>query len=231
MPSTVVHVAFALLVAAGVLGSAYDKRALVVVGTVAVLPDLDVFVSLVAESTHRAAFHTLLIPLVGTAGLYYDTRIRGSSWLRERYGTWGVQVAWASLAGFTFGGIGLDLFTPLGVNVFYPVYDQFVSLDGRAGYSTAQGLFQTFAEFNGQGSTGGGGAPTVDVGQRGSTRDVHVGSGVDPSKGKEPAGVKRTFPIAYRGWHLTLLAASLLVTVVRLRSRGTEAPAAPTDEE
>lgn len=231
MPSTVVHVAFALLVAAGILGSAYDRRALLVVGAVAVVPDLDVFVSLVVESTHRAAFHTLLVPLVATAGLYYDTRVRAASWLRDRYGTWGVQVAWASLAGFTFGGIGLDLFTPQGVNVFYPLYDQFVSLDGQIGYSTTQGPFQTFVEIGEASDSGGGGggSPSVDVGQRGSTREVHVGSGVDPSKGEEEAGVKRIFPIAYRGWHLTLLAASLLVTAIRLR--GTEDAPDRTGEE
>ncbi|WP_255195437.1 metal-dependent hydrolase [Halorarius litoreus] len=225
MPSTVVHVAFALLIAAGVLGSAYDKRALLVVGAVAIVPDLDVFVSLVVESTHRAAFHTLFLPLAGALAVYYDTRVRDTSWLRGHYGSWGVQVAWASLAGFTFAGIGLDLFTAQGVNVLYPVYDQFVSLDGRAGYSSTQGLFQTFVDV----ADGGGNAPSVDVGQRGSTREVHVGSGVDPSKGKEPAGVKRTFPIAYRGWHLTLIVAGLLVTWVRLR--GTEATGTPTDTE
>lgn len=226
MASTVVHVAFALLVAAGVLGRAYDRRALVVVGAAALVPDLDVFASLLVESTHRAALHTLLLPIAATAAVYHDTRIRGESRLRARYGDWGVQVAWASIAGLAFGGIGLDLFTPQGVNVFYPLYDQFVSLDGQAGYSTAQGWFQTFVEVS-DGSSGG--APSVDVGQRGSTDDVHVGSGVNPSKGAEPAGVKRVFPIAYRGWQLTLLVASLLVTWVRLRR--TEGPSAPTDAE
>jgi membrane-bound metal-dependent hydrolase YbcI (DUF457 family) len=229
VPSTVVHVALALLVAAGILGSAYDRRALLVVVAVAAFPDLDVFVGLVVESTHRAAFHTLLIPLGATAALYYDTRVRETSWLRERYDGWGVQVAWAAIAGFTFGAVGLDLFTPQGVNVLYPLYDQFVSFDGVAGYSSTRGFFQTFVELVDPSSNGGGGAPSVDVGQRGSTQDVHVGSGVDPSKGEEPAGVKRVFPIAYRGWHLTLIVASLLVTAVRLR--GTEAPATPTDGE
>ncbi|WP_255149070.1 metal-dependent hydrolase [Halorarius halobius] len=231
MPSTVVHVAVALLVAAGLLGSAYDRRALVVVGVAALVPDLDVFASLLVESTHRAALHTLFVPLGATAAVYYDTRLRDGSWLRDRYGTWGVQVAWASVAGLAFGGIGLDLFTAQGVNVFYPLYDQFVSLDGKAGYSSTQGVFQTFVEVSdgGSGGGGGGGAPSVDVGQRGSTDEVHVGSGVDPSKGPEPEGVKRVFPVAYRGWHLTLLVASLLVTWVRLRR--TEGAPGPSDGE
>lgn len=214
MPSTVIHVAFGLLVAAGVLGSAYDKRALLVVGTAAALPDLDVFASLVVESTHRAALHTLFVPAAAVALLYYDTRVREASWLRGRYGSRGVQVSWASIAAFALAGVGLDLFTALGVNVFYPLYDQFVSLDGVVGYSTTDGPFQTFVEVTTDDAAGGG---SVDVGQRGSTRDVHVGSGVDPAKGREPAGTKRVFPVAYRGWHLSLLLTSVLVTWVRLR--------------
>lgn len=216
MPSTVVHVAFALLLAAGILGSAYDKRALLVVGAVAAIPDLDVFVGLLVESTHRAAFHTLLVPLLLAGLLYYDTRIADGSLLRARYGSWGLQVGWASIVGYALAGIGLDLFTPHGVNVFYPVYDQFVSLNGRVGYSTADGVFQTFVNVTDGSSTGGG--RSVDVGQRGSTRDVHVGTGFDPEKGREEHGVKRIFPIAYRGWQLTLILASVLVTWVRLRT-------------
>lgn len=216
MPSTVVHVAFALLLAAGILGSAYDERALLVVGTVAAVPDLDVFVGLLLESTHRAAFHTLFVPLLLAGLLYYDTRIADGSWVRDRYGSWGVQVGWVSIAGYALAGIGLDLFTPHGVNVLYPVYDQFVSLNGRVGYSTADGVFQTFVNVTDGNSTGGG--RSVDVGQRGSTRDVHVGSGVDPGKGREEPGVKRIFPIAYRGWQLTLILATVLVTWVRLRA-------------
>lgn len=216
MPSTVVHVAFALLLAAGILGSAYDKRALLVVGTVAAVPDLDVFVGLFLESTHRAAFHTLLVPLLLAGLLYYDTRIADGSWVRDRYGSWGVQVGWASITGYALAGIGLDLFTPHGVNVLYPAYDQFVSLNGRVGYSTVDGVFQTFVNVTDGSSTGGG--RSVDVGQRGSTRDVHVGTGFDPGKGREEPGVERIFPIAYRGWQLTLILASVLVTWVRLRA-------------
>lgn len=222
MPSTVVHVAFALLLAAGILGSAYDRRALLVVGLAAVIPDLDAFASLLVESTHRAAFHTILVPLLAAVVFYYDTRLAEDSWIRGRYGSWGVQVGWASIAGYALAGVGLDLFTPHGVNVLYPVYDQFVSLNGRAGYSTVDGVFQTFVNVTDGSSTGGGGR-SVDVGQRGSTRDVHVGSGVDPGKGREDPGVKRIFPIAYRGWQLTLILASLLVTWVRLRAAGGDA--------
>lgn len=227
MPSTVVHVAFALLIAAGVLGRAYDARALLVVVAVVIFPDLDVFTSLVLESSHRAAFHTLLLPGVAASVFYYDAYVRDDSVVRDRYGSWGVEVGWAALLSYVFAGVGLDLFTFGGVNVLYPFYDQFYSLNGEVGYSTVEGFFQTFVGFD-DGSSGSTGGGSVNIGQQGSTRDVHVGSGVDPSKGREPNGVKRVFPIAYRGWHLTLIVAGVLVTWVRLR--GTEAAGAPSDE-
>lgn len=222
MPSTVVHVAFGLLLAAGLLGRAFDRRAVVVVAAAAAAPDLDVFVSLLVASTHRAAFHTFLLPLALAGLLYYDACIADDSWIRDRYGSSGVHVVWASIAAFAVAGIGLDMFTLLGVNVLYPMHDQFVSVNGHAGYSTVDGVFQSFVNVTDGASSGGGGGRSVDVGQRGSTRDVHVGSGVDPSRGREEPGVRRIFPVAYRGWQLTLIVASVLVTWVRLRGRDAE---------
>lgn len=219
MPSTVIHVALGLLLAAGVLGSRFDGRAMAVVAVAAALPDLDAFTSLLVEASHRAMLHNLLLPAVLGALLYYDTRVREASWVRERWNQWGVDVGWAALLAFVVAGIGLDLFHPLGVNPLYPVVDQFVTINGRLGYSTAEGVVQTFVEFGGEAGDGGGGGggASVDVGQRGSTEDVHVGSGVDPQRGREPTGVKRIFPVAYRGWQLTLLLTSVAVVAVRLR--------------
>jgi hypothetical protein len=56
VPSTVVHVAFGLLVAAAVLGPYYDRRALLAVAAAVVFIDLDAVTSLLLESTHRALF-------------------------------------------------------------------------------------------------------------------------------------------------------------------------------
>lgn len=228
MPSTAVHVAFGLVVAACVLGDAYDTRAVVVVAGVAIVPDLDVFAPFLLPNTHRALLHTLLVPLAAATAVYYDTRIGDRSWLRERAGTWGVQVAWASTAAYAVAGIGLDLFTGYGgVNVLYPLHDQFYSFTGEAAYSTDRGFLQSFVEV--QQTDGGGGS--VNVGQaKGSTRDHHVGSGVDPSDGPEEDGVKRVFPIAYRGWHLVLLVTGLFVTAVRLRYGGFGPGRAADDE-
>ena len=233
MPSTVVHVAFALLLAAGLLGRDFDRRAVVVIAAVTVVPDLDVFTALVVEATHRAAFHTLLLPGLVALALWVDERHSGR--LRARYGGSGVRVAWVALFGYVVAGIGLDLFTSGGVNPLYPLYDQFVEIDGTVGYTTAEGFYQTFVDVRTDpapsGGTESGGGTSVDVGQRGSTAEVHVASGVDPQRGPDPAGVERVFPVVYRGWQVTLVLAGVVATWGRLRlgGRETQPAAARTD--
>lgn len=221
MPSTVVHVSFALLLAAALLGRHYDRRALAVVAAVAAFPDLDSFASLVVESTHRAVLHTLIVPGGLAAVMLWDTRLRERSWLRERWGARGVHVAWVSLTGYVVAAIGLDLFQSMGVNLFYPVVDQFVGFSGTAGVRT-KGFFQTFIDVTPTEPSGGAGGG-VDVGQRGSTQDVHVGSGVDPTKGPESRTVRRTFPVVFRGWHLLVVLSTAFVLVARTRIRELDA--------
>jgi membrane-bound metal-dependent hydrolase YbcI (DUF457 family) len=222
MPSTVVHVGFALLLAAGLLRSAYDRRALAVVVVVVVLADLDVFTSLVVEGSHRAMFHTLLLPFFVGTYLYADTRLSGRSLVRERVGDDGVRVAWVAIAAFCLAAVGLDMFTAAGVNLLYPLVDQFYSFNGQVIYSTADGVSQSFVQVRTESPTAGGGAgggTTVDVGQKGSSQEYRVGSGVNPNRGPEPAGVERRFPVVYNGWQASLTLLGLLVTTVRLRGR------------
>jgi hypothetical protein len=214
MPSTVVHVAFGLVVAAALLGEHYDRRALAVVAGALVLVDLDVFTSLVLEGTHRAMFHTLLWPLAVGTWLYADTRLRPASLLRARYGARGVRVAWVTLAAVVLAGIGLDLFLAGGVNLLYPLVDQFYAFTGRLAWSPTGGFGQTFVEVGGERTAGG---VDVDVGQQGSTTEYRVGSGVDPTRGPEPSGVERVFPVVYTGWQTLLVLFGAVVTVVRLR--------------
>ena len=223
MPSTVVHVAFALLLAAALLGSAYDRRALVVVAGAVAFVDLDAFVALVVENTHRAAFHTILLPLVLGAFLYADTRLPGRSTVRERWGDSGVRVAWTALVAVVLSGIGLDLFTTSGVNPLYPIFDQFYAFTGSVEWSSTRGFVQTFVEVRpaDPGKPGGaGGAGTVDVGQRGSTEEYRVATGLDPTEGREPPGVERVFPVVYAGWQTTLVLTGLVATVLKLRWTG-----------
>lgn len=205
MPSTVVHLALAGLLAAALLGDQFSRRAVAVVLLVTILPDLDVFTSLLVPGTHRAAFHTLLIPITAAALLWYDTRRIEGSQLRARYGSGAVRVAWVAIAAFAFAGIGLDMFTD-GANVFYPLHDQFYRINGKFILSTQRGLVQTFVEMGAQG---------VDTGAMGSTKTVHVSSGVDPTRGKEPKNVDRVFPVVRAGWHLLLLLSSITVLAVR----------------
>ncbi|WP_254823608.1 metal-dependent hydrolase [Haloglomus halophilum] len=221
MPSTVVHVAFGLLVAAAVLGPYFDRRALLAVAAAVVFVDLDTVTSLVLESTHRALFHTVLLPLFAATYLYAETRLGERSLVRERYGDRGVRVAWAAIAAVVVSGIGLDLTNPAGVNILYPLHDQFYAFDGAANYSTRAGFQQSFVEVGTAtpepSGGGGGGGARVDVGGQGSTRDYHVGSGIDPDKGREPKDVRRVFPVVFRGWQLLLVVASVVGLTIRAR--------------
>jgi hypothetical protein len=218
MPSTVVHLALAGLLAAGLLGAAFDSRALAVVLVAAAIPDLDAFASLVIESAHRAVLHTMLIPIVIGLVLWYDSRYRETSLVRSRWDDAGVRVAWVSILSLAIAGIGLDMFTN-GVNVFYPIHDQFYKLDGKILLSTHDGIVQTFADLSqstadgagsGAGSSGGG---EVAVG---STDETFYSSGVDPWTGNEPADVERTFPIVRSGQQLLLVVTSGVVVGGRL---------------
>jgi len=220
MPSTVVHVAFGLLIAAGLLGRAYDRRALAVVAAALVVPDLDTATSLLVESTHRALLHTLLLPAGVALALLVDAHLRdpADSWLRGRYGARGVRVAWVAVVTVVVSGIGLDLATAAGVNLLYPIHDQFYTLTGRASLASDAGFTQTFVAIDPAPADGGGGR--VDLGGRGSTAEVHVASGIDPEKGPEPDGVERIFPVVHRGWHLLVVVTAAVVLLARSRTGG-----------
>jgi len=162
---------------------------------------------MVVPGTHRAAFHTLLLPLGGAALLVYDVRVRERSLLRARVGPQGPTVAWTALAAVAFAAVGLDLVTS-GANPFYPLHDQFYRINGEAIVTNHQGFVQTFVELDGG---------TVEAKRLGSTKEVHVDSGIDPTRGAEPANVRRVFPVAQAGWQLLLVVTSLVVVGGRLR--------------
>lgn len=217
MPSTVVHVALAGLLAAALLGPAFDRRALVVVGGVTAAADLDVLIGLIVLGGHRAAFHTLLLPLTAAMLLYYDTSARECSWVRQRYDARGVRIAWVTVFAYVVAAIGLDLFTYLGVNVFYPLYDQFFTFTGQAGYAVGEGWVQTFVELKVDLRAG---QIAIDAGQRGSTTEVHVPTGFDRAAGPDPPDASRRFPIAFRGWQLLVVVVSTFVVFAKLRLQG-----------
>ncbi|MXR41572.1 metal-dependent hydrolase [Halobaculum sp. WSA2] len=205
MPSTLVHLALGGLLAAALLReSAFGRRAVGVVLLATVLPDLDSFVSPFLAGAHRSLGHNVLIPLAVVAVLAYDTRVRERSWLRERWGGLAPHVAWVALAGLAVAGVGLD-YVANGVNLFWPVHDQFYTLNGRAGLSNQRGFFQTFVDL----------APETAR----TTENRHYSTGVDPSPGDEPEDVERVFPLVWAGWQLLLVATSVVVLAVRFGRR------------
>lgn len=208
MPSTVVHLAFAGMIAAALLGTAFDRRALAVVFAVTAFPDLDSFVALVSTVGHRTAFHTLVIPVTLTGLLWIDTRVRDRSLVRSRWGHRGVRIAWVSLTCYAAAGIGLDLFSVGGANPLWPLHDQQYVIDGRIELSSQRGLVQTFIE-----SPPDGGAPAPQA--LGNSSEVTVTTGVNPAPAPDGEPIDRVFPIARAGWQLLLLLVGATVTAAR----------------
>lgn len=212
MPSTVVHLALAGVIAGALLGDAFDRRSLLVVFAVVSFPDLDSFASLVSSVGHRAALHNVFVPLLAGVLLYADLRRGDESSVRRRWGARGVRVAWVSLLCYVLVGIGLDLVAGA-ANPLWPLHDQYYHIDGRIELSSQRGLVQTVVDW-GPAAADGGDAGTRSIG---STDENFLGTGVDPTEGPEPDDVDRMFPIVRAGWELVLLLVGALVTAARFQ--------------
>jgi hypothetical protein len=200
MPSTLVHLAVAGLLGAALLRT-FDWRAAAVVMGVAVVPDLDTFVGLAIPGAHRAALHTALLPLLLGAVLAYDTVVRERSAVGARWGAHGVRVAWVSVVALAVAGIGIDLFYN-GVNLLYPLHDQFYDLSGKLVWSNQRGVVQTMFD--------------VEQARTGTTQTTHYSTGVDPSRGSEPENVERIFPVATSGLQFLVTVTGFGVTAFRV---------------
>lgn len=207
--------ALAGLFGAALLGPELDRRAVALLLGLCAFADLDAVLGLVVTGAHRAAFHTLLIPLAAAALLAYDRRTAGR--LRARYGGRGERLAWTGVAVYAFAVIGPDLAWN-GVNVLYPVHDQFVALSGEIRVSNQRGLVQTFVDLSPPEQGGGSGVgAAVDSVSRGNTSETQYATGVNPSPGEPDQGpVERTFPVARDGLDLLLLVSGTVVTGARL---------------
>lgn len=208
MPSTVVHLAFAGMIAAALLGDVFDRRALLVVLAVTAVPDLDSFLALVSTAGHRTVLHTLFLPALLALGIWLDTRRGEDSVLRSRYGNPGIRVAWVSVLCLTVAGIGLDLFSVQGANPLWPLVDQFYEIDGKLELSTQRGIVQTFVQ-----TAGDSGVPAPQA--LGNSSEMTVTTGVDPATSPDDGPVDRVFPIARAGWQLLLLLVGTFVTAAR----------------
>lgn len=236
MPSTVVHVALAGLVGTALLADYFDGKAVAVVMAAVALVDFDVFVGFWIAGAHRAAFHTLLLPLLGGVLLWADLRRGDASLVRSRWGGRGVRIAWVSLLAVAFAGIGLDAFFN-GANLLYPLHDRFYTFDGKVFYSTKEGFVQTLVNVDvgalveavapeesagagadaANGGAGGGGSGASGGSDSVRTTDnTHYSTGIDPQKGAEEGRVERLFPIAYTGERALLGLTGYTVVGLRL---------------
>lgn len=206
MPPTLVTVAVGVLIGVALLGPAFDHRSLAAVALAAALPDLDAAVGLLVSGTTNALLHSAFVPAAAAAVLYYDTERRESSWLRTRYGWYGVRIAWVVVAAYAVAGIGLDLFNVDSAAVLYPLSDRYYSVTGKLVLSTQEGVVQTYVQF---------GDGWLSVASPGTTGTHHVETWLDP------AGAERRLRVVDSGWQLVVVAtAAAAPPAKRLLERG-----------
>ncbi len=210
MAPTLVTAAFGALLAAALLGAAFDRRSVAVVVAAAVLPDADAAASLVVPGATNALLHNVWIPLVAGAVLYWDTVRRRDSRVRARYGWRGVRIAWVSLAAFAVVGIGADLFGLAGANLLYPVADAYYVVDGRLLFSTRDGIVQTFVAASAEGP---GVLPLESPGTTAS-HAIPTWTNPDGRPGLSP-GAEREFHVVRAGWQAVVVVAAVALLAVR----------------
>jgi len=195
MPSAVVHVGAGLLLGALLLDDAFSGRAILAVALATPLPDVDAFVGLVVANTHRAAMHNVFLPVVLGAALVYDCRIAETSRLRRWFGPNAARIAAVAVVSLAVAGVGLDYVTN-GVNLLYPLHDQFYTLSGRLELTSTRGLVQTFLKA----------APAHPA----TTANTHYATAINPTgPGQRPTQVVRIAPVVESGWQLWLVLVGL----------------------
>jgi membrane-bound metal-dependent hydrolase YbcI (DUF457 family) len=202
VPSTLVHVAIGGLVGAALLGDRFSARAIAVVLVAAAIPDIDSFLTFI-DGAHRSLFHSFVFVGVLTAGVYWDGALATRSRLAERFGPDAHYVAFVAVAGLVAGGILPDMFTN-GVNAFWPLHDQFYTVNGELLLSDQRGVVQTFVDLSPE-------EPAR------TTENTRYKTGADPDpfdQNDEP--VERLFPVVMAGWQLMLVVLSAFTISVRL---------------
>ncbi len=206
MPPTLVNVAVGVLIGIALLGAAFDRRSLAIVALAAGLPDLDAVLSLVVAGSTNAVFHTVFIPALAAGLLYYDTTHREQSWIRSRYGWYGVRVGWVAIASYAVAGVGLDLFSTESVALLYPLSDRYYAIVGRFLVSTQEGIVQSYIEL---------GDGWLSVASPGTTSTYHVESWITPGDGE------RRLHLIESGWQaVVVITAAAAVPAKALVERG-----------
>jgi inner membrane protein len=211
MPSSVVHAALGFMVAVGLLGRFYDRRALAFLFVIVLFPELDTVMGLLMDGAHRTVLHNMVFPAIAAVVLYWETT-RERSMIRARWGARGVRIAWVGLFVHTLPHIALDWAHLSGVNFFWPLRDQFFNLDGELAFSTTEGFVQTFIEIAEDPETG---QSVIDAGQGGTRAETHVSNPAQPSDEPEPGPVDRRFPVVVHGWQLYLVVAGAFTLVAK----------------
>lgn len=210
MAPTLVNAALGAVLAAALLGAAFDRRSVAIVVAAAMAPDLDAVASLVIPGATNALFHAVWIPLFVGAALYWDTAVRNVSWLRERFGWYGVRVAWVALAAFVVAGVGPELFGREGVNLLYPVQDAYYHVRGRLVFSTQEGVVQTFVALSAQGPG------ILPLQSPGTTASYAIPTWVNPDgRPGLSLGAERELYLVRSGWQLVVVAAATALLAVR----------------
>lgn len=191
------------------LGAAFSSRAILAVLAAVAAVDLDTFLGWVVLGAHRSAFHNLLLPVGLGALVLWDARVREESWLRARWGETAPRVAGVAVVAVAVAGVGPDLVTN-GVNVLWPVHDQFYEVTGRTYLSDQKGFVQTFVDL--------GNGEEVKRANLGSTRERQYTTGADtnPDLEGEPDVKERIFPLAGSGEQLLLVATGAVVVASRV---------------
>ncbi len=212
MPSTLVHVGFAGLLGVALLSRHFDARAILAVMAAAAFPDIDTFIGLwLMDGGHRTVFHNLVFPTIVLGVVLWDVYLREESYILNRWGAYGFRVAWVSIVGgWVIAHVLLDAFFN-GVNLFWPLHDQFIDLSGRMIVSDQRGLVQTFIELE---RTVDGTAVAAEH-TRGTTEDTHYYTGVDPGP-DAPEDVERWLPIADSGPLFVVMVSGYLAVAYRL---------------
>lgn len=206
MPPTLLSGAFGLLLGMALLGAAFSRRSITVVTAAAMLPDLDAVASLIILGATNSLLHNLWLPAIAGVVLYWDGK-RATPWLRTRYGWCGQRVAWVALAAYVGAGIGVDLFSYEGVNLFYPVHDSFYGIAGWLIYSTQDGLIETYLGV-GAGDTG--------LHVAGTTATHHIPTWVNPTPGmSNPDGAERRVTLLKSGWQAVVVVTSIVAVTIR----------------
>jgi len=204
MPPTLLSVAVGILVSIALLGAAFDRRSLTVVGIAAAFPDVDAALSAFGVGATNATLHSIFVVLAAAGVLYYDTEQREESWLRSRYGWYGVRVAWVAIAAYAVAGIGVDLFSTESVALFYPLSDRYYAIVGKFVLSTQEGVVQTYIQIgNGW------------LASPGTTASYHVDSWWVPEDGE------RRLRLIESGWQaIIIVTAAAAIPAKRLVARG-----------